>query len=43
MDEIVDGADVEDAELRREARQSAVLLGAVMLLVVIGLVIGVAV
>ena len=43
MDEIHDGADAEDADLRREVRQSAVLLGVVMLLVVIGLVVGLAV
>ena len=43
MDEILDGTDTEDADLRREARQSAVLLGVVMLLVVIGLALGLAV
>ena len=43
MDEIHVGADAEDADLRREARQSAVLLGVVMLLVTIGLVVGLAV
>jgi hypothetical protein len=43
MHEIHDGADVEDGNLRREVRESAVLLGVVMLLVVIGLAVGLAV
>ena len=43
MDEIHDGADADDADLRHEALQSAVLLGVVMLLVAIGLVVGLAV
>ena len=38
-----DGGDAENEELRREALQSAVLVGLVALLVVVGVVIGFAV